>query len=90
MAKQVGSVRIELLSDGIQQLLSSSSVAEACHQAADRIAAAAGDGFEVSSMWRASFGGGRVAYSVKADTYEAKLAEAEDKALTRAVFACRR
>lgn len=89
MARKAGSVRIELLTEGIHALLNSAPVAEACHQAADRIAAAAGDGFEVSAMWRAGFGGGRVAYSVRAETYEAKLAEAEDKELTRAVFSCR-
>ena len=89
MATKAGSVRIELLSDGIQQLLCSAPVAEACRQAAEKVASAAGDGFEVSSQWRASFGGGRVAYSVVAETYEAKLAEAEDKVLTKAVFSCR-
>ena len=89
MAKQAGSVRIQLLSDGIEQLLNSAPVAAVCGQEAARIAAAAGEGFEVSEMWRANFGGGRVAYSVRAETHEAKLAEAEDKALTRAVFACR-
>lgn len=79
-------VRIELLSDGIRELLCSQEVSEACRQAAEQLAAKAGDGFEVSSEWRANFGKGRVAYSVVAATYEAKLAEAEDKVLTRAVF----
>lgn len=87
--QKAGSVRIELLSDGIKQLLCSEPVSEACRQAAERLASAAGDGFEVSSQWMASYGGGRVAYSVRAETREAKLAEAEDKVLTRAVFSCR-
>lgn len=89
MPRKVATARIQLLSDGIEQLLNSAPVAAVCGQAAARIAQAAGEGFEVSEMWRANFGGGRVAYSVRAETYEAKLAEAEDKALTRAVFACR-
>lgn len=89
MAQQVGSVRIELLSDGIRQLLSSAEVSDACGKAAQKLASAAGDGFEVSSAWHAGFGGGRVAYTVSAATYEAKLAEAQDKALTKAVFSCR-
>lgn len=87
--EKAGSVRIELLSDGIKQLLCSPEVSEACRQAAEKLAAAAGDGFEVSSEWRASYGGGRVAYTVRAETYEARLAEAEDKVLTKAVFSCR-
>lgn len=89
MAQKVGKVRIELNSKGIAELLSSAPIARECLAAAERIAAQAGDGFEVSSEWRANFGGGRIAYSVRAETYEAKLAEAEDKVLSRAVSACR-
>lgn len=87
--QHAGSVRIELLPSGMRQLLCSPEVAQACKQAANRLAAAAGDGFEVSEEWRAGFGGGRAAYSVRAATYAARKAEAEDKVLTRAVFACR-
>lgn len=86
MPTQTGSVRIELLTDGIRELLCSPEVSEACRQAAEALAAKAGDGFIVSEEWRAGFGGGRVAYTVHADTYEAMLAEAEDKVLTKAVF----
>lgn len=89
MSQQVGSVRIELLTDGIRQLLNSAEVSAECEKAARKLAAAAGDGFEVSSAWKANFGGGRIAYTVSAATYEAKLSEAEDKVLTKAVFSCR-
>lgn len=89
MANKVGSVRLELDHDGIASLLNSAAVANECEKAAERIADMAGDGFEVSSAWRAGFGGGRVAYTVKTDTEEARVAEAEDKALTIAVQSCR-
>lgn len=90
MAEKSGTVRIELLSDGFTELLSCAEVSEACRDAAEHVAAVAGDGFEVSSEWKAGYGGApRIAYTVRAVTYEAKLAEAEDKVLTRAVQSCR-
>ena len=49
------------------------------------IADRAGDGFEVSGPWKAGFGGGRVAYSVKTATDEARMAESQEQALSRAV-----
>lgn len=82
-------VRIELNHDGIRGLLTSAPIAAECEKAAQRIAAAAGEGFEVTSQKRASYGGGRVAYGVEATTHEARLAEAEDKALQKAVSSCR-
>lgn len=82
-------VRIELNSAGIKQLLCSAEIGAECHKAAERIAAAAGDGFEVTEQRMARFGGGRVAYGVEAATYEAMLAEAEDGVLHRAVTQCR-
>jgi hypothetical protein len=88
MAKKVGSFRLELDHDGIRQLLESAAIGNECEAAAHRIADIAGDGFEVSSAWHARFGGGRVAYSVRAETTEAKIAESEGKALTLAVHAC--
>ena len=78
-------VKIELNHDGIRQLLLSAPIAAECARAAENIAARAGDGFVVLPMREMGFGGGRVGYAVKADTDEAKKAEAEDKALSKAV-----
>lgn len=78
-------VRIELLSDGIRELLCSQPIAAECEKAAERIAARAGDGFEVLPLRQMGFGGGRIGYAVKTDTYEACIAEAEDKVLSKAV-----
>lgn len=78
-------VRIELDHDGIRQLLSSQPIAAECEKAAEKIAARAGDGFAVLPAREMGFGGGRVGYAVKTDTYEAALAEAIDKVLSKAV-----
>ena len=78
-------VRIELLSDGIRELLCSQPIAVECEKAAEGIAARAGDGFEVLPLRQMGFGGGRIGYAVKTDTYEACIAEAEDKVLSKAV-----
>ena len=82
-------VTIELLGDGIRQLLSSAPIGAECEKAAEKIASTAGDGFEVLSAREMGFGGGRVGYAVHAETYEAKEAEATDKVLTKAVSMCR-
>lgn len=82
-------VKVELLSDGIADLLNCDGVAGECRKAASKIAGAAGSGFEVTPSWRAGFGGGRVAYSVKTGTRKARIAEAKEKALSKAVFSCR-
>lgn len=90
MAEKVGTIRIELLHEGFVQLLSSPEVSEACRAAAGNVAAIAGSGFEVSEEWKAGYGGSpRIAYTVRAATRKAKLAEATDKVLTRAVKSCR-
>lgn len=78
-------VRIELNSDGIRELLMSQPIADECEKAANAIAERAGEGFEVLPARQMGFGGGRVGFAVKAATYEARLAEAEDKALSKAV-----
>lgn len=80
-------VRIELNHSGIRELLSSAPIGAECEKAAQGIADRAGDGFEVLPMRELDFGGGRVGYAVHAATYEAKLAESEDKALSKAVRA---
>lgn len=78
-------VRIELNHDGIRQLLMSAPIAAECEKAADDIAARAGDGFEVLPAREMGFGGGRVGYAVYTATYDAKVAEAEEKILSKAV-----
>ena len=82
-------VRIELLSDGIHDLLVSRPIANECEKAANKIASSAGDGFEVLPAREMGFGGGRVGYAVHAESYEAKEAEATDKVLSKAVSQCR-
>lgn len=82
MAKKL---TIELDHDGIKQLLLSAEVAEACKDAAEQVASRAGEGFVVVGPQRLWYGGGRSGYGVSAETYEAKLAEAENKALSKAV-----
>ena len=83
-------IRLQLDHAGIAELLTSDGVSDACGAAARTISDAAGDGFQASGPWRAKFGGGRSAWRVKAVTDAAKIAEAEDKALSRAVQSCRR
>lgn len=83
-------IRLQLDHAGIAELLTSDGVSDVCGSAARAISDAAGEGFQASGPWRASFGCGRSAWRVKAVTYEAKVAEAEDKALSRAVQSCRR
>lgn len=78
-------VKIELNSDGIRELLMSAPIAAECEKAANEIAARAGEGFEVLPMRKQSFGGGRIGYAVRTESYEACIAEAEDKALSKAV-----
>lgn len=83
-------IRLQLDHAGIAELLTSDGVSDVCGSAARAISDAAGEGFQASGPWRAKFGGGRSAWRVKAVTHEAKVAEAEDKALSRAVQSCRR
>ena len=77
-------VRIELDHDGIEQLLRSPEIAAECAAAAQAIAARAGDGFEVVGPQDLSLAK-RAGYGVVAMTYEARLAEAEEKVLSKAV-----
>lgn len=79
-------VRIEVLSDGIQQLLSSAVMAAEVDGAASRIASMAGDLFEVKP---AEVHGDRVMALVVPTDYEGREAEARDKVLSKAVSACR-
>lgn len=78
-------IRIELDHDGIRELLMSQPIADECKKAAENIASRAGEGFEVLPPKELGFGGGRVGYAVATGTHEARLAEAEDKVLSKAV-----
>lgn len=78
-------VTIELNHEGIRELLRSQPIASECEKAAEAIAARAGEGFVVLPLREMGFGGGRIGYAVKTDTYEACVAEAEDKVLSKAV-----
>lgn len=79
-------VRVEVLSDGIQQLLSSAAMAAEVDAAASRIASAAGSEFEVKP---AEVRGDRVMALVVPSDVEGMVAEARDKVLSKAVSACR-
>lgn len=78
-------IRIELNHEGIRELLMSDAIGSEVRSAADGIARRAGAGFKVVGPQGLGYGGGRVGYGVVADTYEAKLAEAENGALSKAV-----
>ncbi len=82
-------VRIELNHDGIRDLLKSQPIANECEKAAQRIADIAGDGFEVLEARQMGFGGGRVGYAVHTESFAAKIEEAENKTLSKAVSTCR-
>lgn len=87
-----GEVRIEMNSAGVQQLLKSQEVKDALLERATRIAEAAnanagGDGsdFEVDER----VGAQRARASIRTASHNGRLAEAEDRALTRALDAGR-
>lgn len=89
----MGQVRIKFISAGFKEILNSEGVATEVRNITDRIAANAngnntrgGEGFRASELWTAQLGGGRVAGSVFTTDRESCIAEAEDKALSRAVF----
>jgi len=78
-------IRIEVNSAGIQAILKSEEVQSLLEAKAQRIAAAAGDGFEVSSR----IGATRARASVITATRAARKAEAVDRVLTAAIDAGR-
>lgn len=82
MAKQV---RIKLNSKGIVDLLKSAEVESDLTARGHRIAAAAGDGHEVTVVQSKD----RAGVFVTTETTEARTAEAEGRALTRAIDAGR-
>lgn len=78
-------IRIEINSAGIQALLKSEEVQSLLMAKAQRIAAAAGEGMEASSM----VGKTRARASVITATRAARKAEAVDRSLTKAIDAGR-
>ena len=77
--------RLVLDHDGIRELISSGAIAKECKKAAEAIASRAGAGFEVVGPQDLRFGGGRVGYGVRAATEKAKVKEANDGTLSKAV-----
>ncbi len=80
------SVRVVLNIAGFNELRNSPAVVADLKARAEAIAAAAGDGFEVSGP---GAGKARARVRVYAATRQARVAEAEDAALTRAIDAGR-
>jgi hypothetical protein len=78
-------IRVEVNSAGIQALLKSAEVQADLEARARKIAAAAGEGMEASSR----IGKTRARASVITATRKARLAEATDRALTKALDAGR-
>ena len=81
----MASIRIDMNSAGIQELLKSGPVRALLKAKADRIAAAAGPGMLASSR----VGKTRARASVITDSFAAKRAEATSRSLTRAIDAGR-
>lgn len=78
-------VRIKINRDAVRALLTSPEVTEDLTRRGDRMAAAAGDGVEAETTRNRD----RSVVFVRTETFEAKRAEAEDRALTRAIDAGR-
>lgn len=78
-------ITLELDHAGIKELLMSDAIGSEVQAAAQAIANRAGTGFQVVGPQGLGYGGGRVGYGVAAVTYEAKVAEAENGALSKAV-----
>jgi hypothetical protein len=80
-----GDMRVEYKNSAIQNLLKSSEVQKALEKVSNKIANAAGAGFESYGF----VGSDRAHGGVHADTYEARVAEAKDRALSKAIDAGR-
>lgn len=81
----IKSIRVKLNRPGIVALLQSSEVAADLDERTERIAAAAGDGFEAAVVRNRD----RAVGFVRTATTEARRAEAESRALTRELDAGR-
>jgi hypothetical protein len=88
MAQQI---KIKFISQGFKEILCGGGVQSVVQNATDMIQqkanannARGGEGFE-AHVWMGSYGGGRWVGSVNTTDYKSRIAEAEDKALSRAV-----
>lgn len=79
------SIRVKFNSAGFREILSSPEMQTMVEGHANQIAARAGEGFVAKTM-AGGFGGGRIIGVVHANTIEARRAEAESKALSKAVM----
>jgi hypothetical protein len=84
-------IKIKFISQGFKDILCSGGVQNAVTSAANSIQSKAnannirgGEGFR-SETWMGSYGGGRWVASVSTTDRKSMIAEAEDKALSRAV-----
>lgn len=84
-------MKIKFISEGFKQILNSSGVEALVRSEAEKIAAKAesnisgdSEGFSVKT-WQGGYGGGRWIASVTTTDHASRVAEAEDKALTKAV-----
>lgn len=89
MARGETSVRFEWVDEGFQTIISSPEVNALVTGAAQRIATAAGDGFEVVPAKTTKLRYNRDIALVAARTRAAKVAEATEKRLSKAVQQCR-
>ncbi len=87
-----GQAKIEFISDGFRQILLSDGVRDLVQQTADEIKdradaniSEASEGFS-SKVWQGGYGGGRWVGSVTTTDATSMAAEAEDKALSKAVM----
>ena len=84
-------VKLEFKSEGFRQILTGSGVQGVVQSAAERIQASANAGISGESegfsshVWQGNYGGGRWIGSVSTTDLESQRAEAEDKALSKAV-----
>lgn len=88
MAKQI---RLEFISQGFRDILLGEGVKSVVQSATDKIKknadaniAGESEGFS-ANVWKGGYGGGRYIGNVTTTDYESKKAEAEEKALSRAV-----
>ena len=85
-------IKIKFISSGFREILCSGEVHYLVSQAAQQIQSRAnannsrgGDGFSAET-WMGGYGGGRWVATVSAMDRAARIAESEDKALSRAVM----
>lgn len=84
-------IKLEFNSDGFKQILLSAGMKQCVEAAAKDIKSKAdanitgeSEGFSVNT-WQGSYGGGRWVASVTTTDFASRVAESENKALTRAV-----